>query len=93
MGLILDELKALGIEEETAVIFSSDHGDMQGSHGMKNKCLPYERSCGIPLIIKVPGIAPGTVDVPVSCVDYYPTCMELAGGVSEKQLRAKVCCR
>ena len=86
VGLILDELKALGIEEETAVIFSSDHGDMQGSHGMKNKCLPYERSCGIPLIIKVPGIAPGTVDVPVSCVDYYPTCMELAGGVSEKQL-------
>ncbi|MFR3250194.1 MAG: sulfatase-like hydrolase/transferase [Eisenbergiella sp.] len=53
VGLILRELERLGIAEDTAVVFSADHGDMQGSHGMKNKCLPYERSCGISLIVKV----------------------------------------
>lgn len=90
VGLILDELKTLGIDEETAVIFSSDHGDMQGSHGLKNKCVPFERSCGIPLIIKVPGMKQQpVVDTPVSAVDYYPTCMELAEGISHKQLPGK----
>lgn len=87
VGKIMTELERLGIEENTAVIFSSDHGDMQGSHGMKNKCLPYERSCGIPLIIKIPGMKqPPVVDIPVSAVDYYPTCMALAGADSCKKL-------
>lgn len=87
VGRILDELERLGIAKDTAVIFSSDHGDMQGSHGMKNKCLPYERSCGIPLIIKVPGIKQQPiVDIPVSAVDFYPTCLDIVGGKSRKDL-------
>lgn len=87
VGLILQELENLGIAEDTMILFSADHGDMQGSHGLKNKCLPFERSCGIPLIIKVPGMEQKrVVDIPVSAVDYYPTCMEVAGGKSEKIL-------
>ena len=87
VGLILAELERLGIADDTAVIFSADHGDMQGSHGMKNKCLPYERSCGIPLIVKIPWMEQKKeVDTPVSAVDLYPTCMELAGNTSKKAL-------
>ena len=87
IGLILDELEKLGIADDTAIIFSSDHGDMQGSHGLKNKCLPFERSCGIPLIIKVPGMKQvPVVDTPVSSVDYYLTCLDIAGGTTEKKL-------
>ncbi len=87
VGRILDALDRLGIAEDTAVLFSADHGDMQGSHGLKNKCLPHERSCGIPLIIKIPGMhQQQTVSAPVSAVDYYPTIMELAGGKSRKKL-------
>ena len=87
VGLILRELERLGIAEDTAVVFSADHGDMQGSHGMKNKCLPYERSCGIPLIVKVPWLEQKrVVETPVSAVDLYPTCMELAGEASKKEL-------
>lgn len=80
IGRILDELERLGAADSTAVVVSSDHGDMQGSHGMKNKCLPYERSCGIPLILSVPGMRHiARIDTPVSAVDIYPTCLELAG--------------
>lgn len=87
VGRILTELERLGIADRTAVIFSSDHGDMQGSHGMKNKCLPYERSCGVPLIIRIPWLEQKkVVSVPVSAVDFYPTCMELAGGKTKKDL-------
>ena len=70
VGRILDALDELGIADDTAVLFSSDHGDMQGSHGKKNKCLPFERSCGIPLILKVPGMRQAPrVFVPVSSVE------------------------
>ncbi len=87
VGKIMDELEKLGIADDTAIIFSADHGDMQGSHGLVNKCLPYERSCGIPLIVKVPNVEQvSVVDTPVSAVDYYPTCMELAGVASKKKL-------
>lgn len=87
VGRILNELERLKIADQTAVIFSSDHGDMQGSHGMKNKCLPYERSCGVPLIVRIPWMEQKKlVETPVSAVDFYPTCMELAGGRSKKKL-------
>lgn len=87
VGRILATLKELGIKEDTAVIFSSDHGDMQGSHGLKNKCLPFERSCGVPMIIKVPNCKQNPiVTKPVSSVDIYPTCLELAGLSSLKEL-------
>lgn len=87
VGRIISELDKLGIADNTAIIFSSDHGDMQGSHGLKNKCFPFERSCGIPLIIYVPGIKQRKiVDTPVSAVDYYPTCLEIAGTKSCKTI-------
>jgi choline-sulfatase len=62
------------------IVFTSDHGDMQGSHGLKNKCLPHEESAGIPLIMYVPGM-PGSrvTDGLVSGIDLMPTCLDLAG--------------
>ncbi len=90
VGRILDELDSLGIADNTSIIFSSDHGDMQGSHGMKNKCLPFERSCGIPLIVYSPKLKHVAVsEKPVSSVDYYPTCLEMAGFKSCKELPGK----
>lgn len=80
VGRLMATLEELGIDDETVILFSSDHGDMQGSHGLLNKCLPYEESCGIPLIVNAPGAKAGTrIKTPVSCIDYYPTCLELAG--------------
>jgi arylsulfatase A-like enzyme len=80
VGRLLDTLDELGLADSTAVIFTSDHGDMQGSQGLRNKCLPYEESAGIPLIVRVPGGHEGlTSGVTVDSVDFYSTILELAG--------------
>jgi choline-sulfatase len=57
VGDLLDKLEAEGLREETAVVFHSDHGDMQGAHGIDKKgCLPYEEIYRIPAIVDVPWI-------------------------------------
>jgi arylsulfatase A-like enzyme len=80
IGRLFDALEDAGVADQTMIVFTSDHGDMQGSHGMKNKCLPYEESAGIPLIVRVPGLPESRVsDAPVSGIDLMPTCLELMG--------------
>lgn len=79
IGKIMKTIEDLGIREETMIIFTSDHGDMQGSHGLKNKDLPYEKSCGIPLVISSPkGLRNHISDIPVSGIDLLPTCLDFA---------------
>ncbi len=80
VGRILAELERLGRADDTVVVFTSDHGDMQGSHGLKNKSLPHEESSGIPLIVRVPGGPAGSVtDALVSGIDFFPTCLDWLG--------------
>jgi arylsulfatase A-like enzyme len=80
LGRLFEVLNQKDLAENTLIIFTSDHGDMQGSHGLKNKSLPYEESAGIPLIVKGPGIPGGRVsDGLVSGIDFMPTCMDWAG--------------
>ena len=80
IGRLIDTLERLKIAEDTMIIFTSDHGDMQGSHGLKNKCLPHEESAGIPLITYVPGLPGGRIsEALVSGIDMMPTCLDLAG--------------
>lgn len=77
---ILATLDAMGIADETLVLYSSDHGDMQGSHGLTNKNVPYEEAAGIPFIVRLPGGTPGrTCAAPVSSVDVYPTVLDWLG--------------
>jgi len=54
IGMIMDELKRLGIDDNTVIIFSSDNGYFNGSHGLGSKVLPYEESVRCPLIISDP---------------------------------------
>lgn len=80
VGRLMDRLKQLGIADKTVVIFTSDHGDMQGSHGLKNKNTFYEESTRIPLIVRVPGGRKGAAsDELVSCIDFFPTILDYAG--------------
>lgn len=75
VGKILAKLKDLGLEKNTLVIFTSDHGEMLGSHGMREKNVFYEESAHIPLMIRFPGhIKPAaTVDGYVSNIDLFAT--------------------
>ena len=81
LGEILDKLDELGIAEDTMVIFTSDHGEMLGAHGMREKNIFYEESVHVPLMIRFPGrIKSGTkVDAPVSHIDLYATIQDYLG--------------
>lgn len=79
---ILDALDASGAADDTIVIFTSDHGDMCGSHGLRSKGpFVYEEVMNVPLYVRAPGItSPGTVtDSLGSAVDISATICSLAG--------------
>ncbi len=78
MGRILDKLDEHGIADNTLVIFTSDHGEMLGDHGMHSKMIFYEGSVHIPLLMRFPGrIKAGTVvEQPVSAMDVFPTILD-----------------
>ena len=80
-GRLLAALNRLGLENDTIVVFSSDHGDMLWAHGRRNKQQPYEESIHIPLIVRWPGHLPaGKVeDVLIGVSDHTPTLLGLAG--------------
>lgn len=78
VGQLLDELDRLGISNNTYVIYTSDHGDGCGEHGLFSKLTPYDNSAGVPLIISGPGIPKGKrIDDLVSLIDIFPTVLEM----------------
>lgn len=81
IGRIMKTLDEQGIADDTILVFSSDHGDMIGSHRMCLKQEPFEESISIPFIVRYPRrIAKGTVtDALLSPVDMMPTLLSLAG--------------
>ncbi len=79
-GRILEALKNEGLEENTIVIFTSDHGDNLGKHGKISKTNPYEESMNVPFIIRWPEkIKPRHDDLLLSVPDVYPTMLDLMG--------------
>ena len=85
IGSVLDELKRLGMDDNTIVIYAADHGDFVAGHGMVEKCAVghnvYEDTLRVPLIFRWPGrFKAGAVrDDLASLIDLYPTIMDLAG--------------
>lgn len=80
IGELIDELARLGLSENTVVLFTSDHGDQCGEHGMWFKRTCREWSARVPLIMAGPGIRAGhRVDTNASLVDLFPTLIEIAG--------------
>ncbi len=81
IGLICNALKQQHLWDNTIVIYTSDHGEMLGRHGLWFKGALYEESARVPLIIRMPkGMRRGTrVSEPVSLLDLFPTLCEIAG--------------
>jgi len=93
VGEILSALKRLRLEENTVVIYSSDHGSLLGDHGLTGKWLMYENSIRVPLIIYDPRICSVAENVPegsevqmsrsrdeiVLSIDLAPTMLSIAG--------------
>jgi arylsulfatase A-like enzyme len=81
IGRLLERLDALGMRDNTIVVFTSDHGDMHGSHGMFLKRKPWEESVCVPGIIRWPAGLKGSwrTGVSFSHVDMLPTLLGLCG--------------
>ncbi len=80
VGRILSTLEELGLEENTIVVFTSDHGDMMGSHGLLAKCVMYEEAVRVPWIVRLPGQKAGRrIRGPISQIDMVPTLVDLLG--------------
>ena len=84
LGRLLDTLERLGLDEDTIVIFTSDHGDYLGDHWLGEKDLFHEPSIRIPLIIvepEMPENLRGTSENRMTeSVDIVPTLVETMGG-------------
>jgi choline-sulfatase len=80
IGRLLQALRDIGQEEDTLIVYTSDHGEQLGRHGLWWKCCMYEESARVPLILKGPGIPQGkVVDTPVSLLDMFPTICDARG--------------
>ncbi len=78
---LLHALDENGMADDTIVVYTSDHGEMMGSHGHMGKQMPHEESCRVPFFVRLPGRKGRgeTSDALFASVDIYPTLCGLAG--------------
>ena len=88
VGQILRVLDSLGLRENTIVVFTSDHGEMMGAHGLSNKSVMYEPALRVPLLMRIPwlGTEPRRIERAVSSIDIVPTLLDLMGEEIPEQL-------
>lgn len=89
VGIVLDAIEAAGLEENTIVCFTSDHGGVVSGDAFSTSMLPlrggkgrqWEGGLRVPLYIYAPGVtkAGSITDVPMTGTDFFPTLLELAG--------------
>jgi len=81
VGTILATLERLGLDDNTIVVYTSDHGDMMGSHHLLAKTVMYEESVRVPWLMRVPqlGRSQKKIRQPLSHIDLVPTLLDLVG--------------
>ncbi len=88
---VADALESAGIADNTVVVFTSEHGDMMGDHGMLEKRSFYEEASRVPLLMRVPWLSQDqtNVDGYVSHIDLVPTLLDLIGDPVPDHLQGK----
>jgi len=83
IGIVLDALRDAGLENNTLIVFTSDHGDMDSAHKLEHKSILYEESVRIPFVMSLPDVIPkGMVDnthFVSNGLDQLPTLCDYAG--------------
>lgn len=80
VGALLDKLEEKNLQDDTLVIFTADHGDMQGDHYRLQKAFPWKQCTTVPLAIRAPGCrANGLIKAPVELTDVAATILDYAG--------------
>ncbi len=84
VGQLVKRLQELGELENTIILYTSDHGDNHGTHGMWSKLNFFQESVGLPFVLAGPLSDPGfqtqgTCHAPISLIDWLPTLLDLTG--------------
>jgi arylsulfatase len=81
LGRLLDGLAAEGLLDGALVVFTADHGESLGDHGLyfQHGSSLHDPQLRVPLIVAGPGVAPRRIEAPASGVDLMPTILDLAG--------------
>jgi arylsulfatase A-like enzyme len=82
VGTLRAALQQAGLDRNTLLVFTSDHGDLLGSHGSEHKQQPYDESIRVPLLLHWPaglGTAPRRLDALINSEDVMPTLLGLCG--------------
>ena len=91
VGKIIAALDRAGIADNTVLVFTSEHGDMMGDHGMLEKRAFYEEASRVPLLIRVPWLSNERRDIhgSIGQVDLVPTLLDLLGDPVPDHLQGK----
>jgi len=90
IGEIVNTLKERGLYDDTIIIYSSDHGDLLGDHGLVYKQCFYEQSVKAPLIIHCPKLyKPGRSSALVESLDLYQTIIDMGGAQATQKTHSK----
>ena len=90
IGRLMDQLERSGQIRNTVIIYTADHGEMLGEHGLWSKNVLLENSARVPMIFSGPGVPRGkAVDAPVSHVDMVATLLQLANIPKPRALRGQ----
>jgi arylsulfatase A-like enzyme len=81
VGKITSAIDDAGLTDDTVVVFTSEHGDMLGDHGMLEKRSMYEESSRVPLLVRIPWLTreQATIAESVGHIDLVPTLLDLLG--------------
>ncbi|MBL8229105.1 MAG: sulfatase [Bryobacterales bacterium] len=91
LGRLLKTLDEEQLTRNTIVVFTSEHGDMLGSHGLEYKNVAFEESARVPLLIRYPGaLEPGArSDMLISNIDLMPTLLSLCGAQVPSEVQGR----
>jgi arylsulfatase A-like enzyme len=86
VGILLDQMEALGLMKNTVIILWGDHGWHLGDHDLWEKHSNFEQATRTPMIIAAPRIKPGKAKANSEYVDIFPTLCDLSGIVTPRSL-------
>ena len=91
VGRINQAIKDAGIEDDTIIVFTSEHGDMMGDHGMLEKRSMFEEASRVPLLMKVPWLSKSQkiIEGSVGHIDLVPTLLDMIGEDVPDHLQGK----
>ena len=89
VGRIVDALDEMGLDEDTIVVFTSDHGELFGAHGRRAKNIFYDEAVRVPFLIRNRKLAPHTCDISFNTVDIMPTFLSMMGLETPAEVEGK----